>query len=96
MANIEEQLHDRLDRLESKIDKLADAMIALARTEEKILTLEEARIAANARLDRQSEKLDKMAERVADNERVVGNIVKLTWVIIPIVLGVAAKIIFGV
>ena len=31
----------RLDRIESKIDKLADAMISLARAEEKIIALQE-------------------------------------------------------
>ena len=30
----------RLDRIESKIDKLADAMISLARAEEKIIALQ--------------------------------------------------------
>ena len=33
----------RLDRIESKIDKLADAMISLARAEEKIIALQEER-----------------------------------------------------
>ena len=31
----------RLDRIESKIDKLADAMISLARAEEKIIALQD-------------------------------------------------------
>ena len=31
----------RLDRIEQKIDKLADAMISLARAEEKIIALQD-------------------------------------------------------
>ena len=31
----------RLDNIEKKIDKLSDAMISLARTEEKILAMEQ-------------------------------------------------------
>lgn len=33
---------NRLDRIEEKIDKMAEAIIALARAEEKIVTLDDA------------------------------------------------------
>jgi predicted nucleic acid-binding Zn-ribbon protein len=38
MATIQD--NNRLDRIEEKIDKLADAVVSLARAEEKLLTLE--------------------------------------------------------
>ena len=34
-----DDLH-RLDRIEAKIDKLSDALIAIARTEEKLIQME--------------------------------------------------------
>ena len=36
-----ETTESRLDRIEQKIDKLADAMISLARAEEKIIALQD-------------------------------------------------------
>ena len=39
LSRIEADSTARFDRIEDKIDKLSDAIIALARAEEKILTL---------------------------------------------------------
>ena len=73
-----EQLQDaRLHRIEDKIDKLSDAMISLARTEEKILAMEDNNRASYDRLNRHSEKLDDLDNRIGNNERVVGIINKL-------------------
>lgn len=77
-----ENITDRLDRLEQKIDKLADAMIALARTEEKIFALEADRKNMLERLNRHSEKIDQLNDEVKENSRVTANIVKLTWIIV--------------
>ena len=73
---------DRLDRLEQKIDKLADAMVALARTEEKIFALEADRKNMTERVNRHSEKLDLLSDEVKENTRVTKNITKLTWLVV--------------
>lgn len=94
MSDANEQLNDRLDRLEIKIDKLADAMVALARTEEKIYALESDRKNMTERLNRHSEKLDDVTEKVNENTRVVANITKLTWIIAGAIIAGATKMIF--
>ena len=48
----------RLDRIEQKIDKLADAMISLARAEEKIIALQEDHDNMRERMNKLSVKLD--------------------------------------
>ena len=54
----------RLDRIESKIDKLADAMISLARAEEKIIALQEDHENMRERLNKLSVKLDQIQKTV--------------------------------
>ena len=41
MAETSESNAKRLDRIEEKLDKLAEAMIAMARAEEKIIALQD-------------------------------------------------------
>lgn len=77
-----DNITDRLDRLEQKIDKLADAMVALARTEEKIFALEADRKNMTERVNRHSQKIDELNDQVKENSRVTANIVKLTWIIV--------------
>ena len=69
----------RLDRLESKIDKLADAMISLARAEEKIIALQDDHDNMRERLNKLSIKLDEIQKAVDDNARTVGIINKVVY-----------------
>ena len=72
----------RFDRLEQKIDKLTDAVTAIARVEEKIL-------ASNMRLDRVEERVDKIeveldevGDLARDNSGVVKFADKFFWLVI--------------
>ena len=47
----------RLDRIEEKIDRMADAMISIARAEEKILAIEQKHSAQYDRINKLSEKM---------------------------------------
>jgi len=69
----------RLDRIESKIDKLADAMISLARAEEKIIALQDDHDNMRERLNKLSLKLDEIQKAVDDNARTVGIINKVVY-----------------
>ena len=69
----------RLDRIESKIDKLADAMISLARAEEKIIALQDDHDNMRERLNKLSIKLDEIQKAVDDNDRTVGIINKVVY-----------------
>ena len=61
----------RLDRIESKIDKLSDAMITIARAEEKLVNMEQKYMAQYDRMNRFSEKLDNIEDAVRANASTV-------------------------
>lgn len=87
-----EAVNERFDRLEKKIDKLSDAMVSLARTEEKIMAMEADRANLFERVNRHSEKLDRLNDEVKENSRVNANITKITWIVVAAVVGVLMKI----
>lgn len=84
----------RLDRIEEKIDKLADAMVSLARTEEKILSMETQNHNNYVRMNKFSEKLDCIERKVNENAHTVQVINKISWVVGAAVIGAIVKVIF--
>jgi len=83
----------RLDRIETKLDTLADAMIALARTEEKLSALKEDHDRAFERMNHHSSKLDDIERKVEENAHTVQIINKLFWAVIIAALGsIAAQV----
>lgn len=81
-TEVNQILSKRFDRIEEKIDKLSDAMITLARAEEKIMAMESDKQNMLERLNRHSEKLDELNDEVKINTQITSNIVKITWVIV--------------
>ena len=79
---IEMSTEQRLDRIEEKIDRLAEAMISLARAEEKISALADAQAHHTERTNRLSLKIDDIAAQAAENARTVQLINKLFWIVI--------------
>lgn len=77
----------RLDRIEGKIDQLSDAMVSLARTEEKIHQMEKNHQAAYERMNRFSLKLDAIEAKVNDNAHTVGLINRVTLVGVTALIG---------
>lgn len=76
----------RLGRIEEKLDKLADAVVSLARMEERMLTLFK-------RIEQYEIRQEKLEERVSDIElqdagknSVIRIIEKATWLVLGIVL----------
>ena len=69
----------RLDRIEEKLDKLADAMVSLARAEEKILSMQSDNQKTYERVNKLSVKLDDIEKKVDDNHRTVCLINKLVY-----------------
>ena len=82
--------NERFDRIETKIDKLTDAIIAMAKMEQKIDNYEKYRDESWARMNRFSEKLDQIEKKVDDNHRTVSTINKLFWVVIIAAAGAVA------
>lgn len=74
----------RLDRIEDKLDKLTDAMIVMARAEEKLVQLEKNHTAHYERMNKFSAKLDSIEEKVNDNAHTVRTINRLFWIAITV------------
>jgi len=65
----------RLDRIEEKLDRLTDAIVAIARAEEKLVTLEKDRATVMIKLESIDARL-KVIEADANQGR---GIVKMLW-----------------
>lgn len=82
----------RLDRIEDKIDKMADAIIKLARIEEKIADLEVRREEQHERLNSLSTKIDTIDRHVTSLVEKVNVMQKISWLVIGIfITGIAAQ-----
>lgn len=81
----------RLDRIETKIDKLSDAMISLARAEEKLIAIEKNNHSNYDRMNKFSMKLDDIERKVNENAHTVGIINKVAWAATSILIGAFIK-----
>lgn len=93
IAQIQEHIsHDeqRLNRIESKIDKLAETMISLARAEEKLISLEHDRVTIVERLNKHSDRIDTVESKVEKNEGALNVISKVFWICLTAFVGAAA------
>lgn len=81
----------RLDRIEEKIDRLSEAMISLARAEEKLIAIEKNNHNNTDRMNRFSRKLDDIEKKVDDNARTVSIINKVVYVIGVAFIGALVK-----
>jgi len=85
MATAQEQRADqsaRLDRIEQKIDQMSEAIIALARAEEKIITLTEFGKQQGAQILTLINRVDRLEDTVRANGATVSIINKLFWIVI--------------
>ena len=83
---------DRLSRIEQKIDKLSDAIVQLARVEEKIADLEVRREEQHQRLNNLSKKIDSIDTHVTTLVE-KGNVMqRVGWIVLGVfVTGVSAQ-----
>jgi hypothetical protein len=91
LSRIEADSTARFDRIEDKIDKLSDAIIALARAEEKILTLTSFSKQQSEQIQRVINRVDSIEEMVASNSSTINIINKIFWII----MASAATVITG-
>ena len=71
----------RLQRIEDKLDRMADAIVALARVEEKITDLEVRRAEGHERLNRMSAKLDHVDSHVTSMRERMNVMTKMMWLV---------------
>lgn len=97
-----DQLSDRLDRMEEKLDKLGDAMISLARTEQKLISIEADRATMNERLNRHADRVENMQNtinslnsKIVQHEKFSYTISKLFWLVITAAVTAGATFFIG-
>jgi hypothetical protein len=83
----------RLERIEDKMDKMADALISLARFEEKMEAYNKYREDSWIRMNKFSEKLDIIEKKCDESAHTVQVINKLFWIFTAVAASaVAAQI----
>ena len=84
-------VEQRLGRIEDKMDRMADALVAIARFEEKMDAYNEYRQNSWERMNKFSAKLDAIEKACDDNARTVSTINKLFWIITTAAIALMVK-----
>jgi hypothetical protein len=77
----------RLDRIEEKIDKLSDTVVALARVEEKIVSMDKAQMDMATKLTDHEHRLDVHESRLARGAISISAGEKIFWGIVLAAIG---------
>ena len=80
----------RLDRIEAKLDQLAEAVIALARAEEKIKALKDDHEDMNNRMSNLERQCSEIKQAVDENSRTIQVINKFFWIFVTAITAVVA------
>jgi RecA/RadA recombinase len=78
---------ERMDRIESKIDKLSEVLVQMARVEERILNGEEQHKEIRSDIRKLNDKVGEMEKVVQKNQITVNIINRISWIIITGVVG---------
>lgn len=93
MADPQEKwVDDRLTRIEEKIDKLSEAMISIARAEEKLIAIETAHQNQYKRINRLSEKIDNLESKADEAHRAVKILYGIMYITATAAIGTMFKI----
>lgn len=84
----------RLARIEDKIDKLSDAMIDLARAEEKLINIEKANSQHFERMNRFSMRMDDMEDSLQEQGKTVKVMQYIITLTATIFAGIVVKVFF--
>jgi uncharacterized membrane protein YdfJ with MMPL/SSD domain len=80
MMTSEEQ--QRLNRIEDKVDKMAEAMMDLARAEQKVMQLHEATTILFNKISQIDDRTRIMEKSFADTNTTVGILSKAFWIVV--------------
>jgi len=83
---------DRLLRIEQKVDKLSDAVISIARAEEKLIQLGTLTDVLFKKIEDMNNRMIEMEKTTAETRAFVNGFNKLTWVFVSGLLTAAAGI----
>lgn len=85
---------ERLARIEGKIDKLSDAMINLARAEEKLINIEKNNQQALLRMNKHSERMDELESIINEQAKTVKLMQYILSIASTLLVGAVLKIFF--
>jgi len=74
----------RLDRIEGKIDRLAETIVSLARAEEKLLGLEQDKNFIMERMMKNEERVDAVEKTVDEVSVTVKVINRIFWIVVAV------------
>ena len=87
-----DEITRRFDRIENQLTQLSEAMVTLARNEEKIIAVQEQISQHSVRLNRHSEKLDDIVDDVNSNKFTS----KIVWAVLVAMIGTVTSMIMGI
>ena len=86
---------DRLTRIEEKVDKLSDAIISIARAEEKLIQLGTLTDVLFKKIEDMNSRMMEMEKSVAETRAFMNGFNKITWIFISgLLTAVAAAVVY--
>ena len=86
---------DRLTRIEEKVDKLSDAIISIARAEEKLIQLGTLTDVLFKKIEDMNSRMMDMEKSVAETKAFMNGFNKITWVFISgLLTALAAAVVY--
>lgn len=87
---VEAIVDQRLDRIESKIDKLSEAIVMIARAEEKLVQLENDKKFLMQRMLKVEERVTETEKKTEENSSAISIIQRITWIAVSTAVAAAA------
>lgn len=84
---------DRLLRIEEKVDKLSDAIVSIARAEEKLIQLGTLTDVLFKKIEDMNNRVMEMERTTAETKAFINGFNKLTWIFVSGLLTAAAGIV---
>lgn len=84
---------DRLSRMEEKIDKLSDAVVSIARAEEKLIQLGTITDVLFKKIDDMNSRMIELEKTTAETKAFINGFNKLSWIFVSGLLTALAGII---
>lgn len=82
----------RLDRIENKIDRLSDTVVAIARAEEKLVQLSLTTSEINKKIKDQEARLDRHSDAIVTGTATINGITRFLWIATAAVVVALANI----
>jgi vacuolar-type H+-ATPase subunit E/Vma4 len=80
-------MEDRLSRVEKKIDTLQEAIVSLARVEERLVTVFNRQSHIESKVDAMDEKVDRLSESVIKGKSAE----RIVWLVVAASIGAAVR-----